>query len=269
MRRFLAPYHYHPEYEIIHIRDGHGQRLVGSSIAPFGPGDLVFLAPHVPHVWMSSPDCARSETIYVQFLPDFLGAGFFDRPEMRSVRKLMELSRRGVVFGPAARKEVIGQLEKFNALNETGRLLALLNILVRLSRDSSARPLGRGAARVRLNRGHEERMDRVFQRLNQDLAGPISQAEVARNAGMSPSTFSRLFKRITGKRFMEIVNELRINQACRSLAESGQTIAEIAFRCGYETLSHFNRQFRRFMKATPRQYRHRLGTFKEGKVLSK
>jgi AraC-like DNA-binding protein len=257
-RQFLAPYHYHPEYEIMHVRDGHGRRLVGNSIVHFGPGDLVFLGPQVPHVWMSAPDSTRSEAIYVQFLPDFLGAEFFERPEMKSVRELMDLSLRGVVFGPAVRKDVIGQLEKFDSLNETERLLALLNILVRMSRDSAARPLGRGVPQARLNRGHEQRIDRVFQHLNQKLTEPISQAEVARSVGMSPATFSRLFRRTTGKCFMEVVNEMRIGQVCQRLTESSQTVAEIAFGCGYETLSHFNRQFRRFMKMTPRRYRHRL-----------
>ncbi len=257
VRQFPSPYHYHPEYEIIHIREGSGRRLVGNSIAHFGPGDLVFIAPNVPHVWMSAPDCARCEAIYVQFLPDFLGAVFFDRPEMRSVRDLMELALRGVVFGSTVRREAIGQLEKFDALNETERLLALLNILVRMSCDSAARPLGRGVPQARLNRGHEQRIDRVFQHLNQNLSEPISQAGIARSVGMSPSTFSRLFRRTTGKCFMEIVNELRIDQVCRLLTESSRTVAEIAFSCGYEMLSHFNRQFRRFMKTTPRKYRHR------------
>ena len=258
VRRFFAPYHYHPEYEIIYIRDGFGQRLVGNSISRFGPGDLVFIAPDVPHVWMSAPDCVRCETIYVQFLPDFLGAEFFARPEMRPVRDLMKLSLRGVGFGSAVRRDVISQLEKFETLNQTDCLLSLLNILVRMSGDSAARPLGRGAPRVRLHRGHEERIDRVFQHLDQNLTGPISQAEIAQSVGLSPSTFSRLFRRTTGRCFMEMVNELRVGQACRQLIESSQTIAEIAFSCGYETLSHFNRQFRRFMKTTPRIYRHRL-----------
>lgn len=261
--KLIQPYHYHPEYEILHIRDGHGRRLVGNTIVHFGPGDLVFIGPQVPHVWMSAPDCTRCETIFVQFLPDFLGAGFFDRPEMRSVRRLMDLSQRGVVFDSEVRREVIEQLEAFDFLNETERLLALLNILVRMSGDAAAHPLGFGVSNARLNRGHEARIDRVFQHLNQHLTEPIVQADIARSVGMSPATFSRLFRRTTGRSFMRVVNELRIDQVCRRLTESSQTIAEIAFDCGYETLSHFNRQFRRIMKTTPRQYRRHLRMVKQ------
>lgn len=60
------------------------------------------------------------------------------------------------------------------------------------------------------------------------------------------------------KCFLEVVNELRIDQACRLLAESNRTISEIAFECGYETLSHFNSKFRTFMNMTPSKYRRSL-----------
>ncbi|MDD5705451.1 MAG: AraC family transcriptional regulator [Kiritimatiellae bacterium] len=255
--RLLKPYHYHPEYEIIYFPEGSGRRLVGTSIANFRVGDLVLIGPNVPHVWMSAPDCTRCETIVVQFLPDFLGSGFFDRPEMLAVRELLQLSLRGVVFSAAVRRDVIARLENFDALNETDRLLSLLSVLVRMSRDAAAHPLASGLPRTRLSRGHEQRIDKVFQHLNKHLTEPISQGQLARSIGMSPATFSRLFKRTAGKCFMAVVNEMRIGEACRRLAEGDQTIAEIAFGCGYETLSHFNRQFRRFTKTTPRQYRRR------------
>ena len=57
---------------------------------------------------------------------------------------------------------------------------------------------------------------------------------------------------------MEVVNELRIAIVCRLLAETNRTITEIAYECGYETLSHFNCQFRHIMKMAPNKYRRNL-----------
>lgn len=258
-RRFVTPYHYHPEFELFLVIRGYGRRLVGQSISQFGPGELVFLAPNVPHVWMVDPDCKQVEAVYVQFHPSFLGETFFEGPEWQAVRTLMTASRQGVKFSPSTHREVAALLATLPFMNETKRLITLLEILHRLSADKKARPLGNLKGRVQFNHRQEARIDKVFQFLNQNLTRPISQAAVARSVNLSSSAFSRLFKRTTRKCFMAVVNELRIEKVCQALEESGQSIAEIAYACGYETLSHFNSQFLRLMKMTPRHYRERAG----------
>jgi AraC-like DNA-binding protein len=253
--RFQAPFHYHPEYEIIHMSRGRGRRLVGDSIGHFGPGDLVFIAPNVPHMFQVAPDCPEAETLYIQFLPGFLGAEFFKLPEMQPVMEWMATVGVGMTFSAAVREEMTFRFEKFPTLNKTARLLELVDILCRLSQDPGSRPLGHGMGRVRLSSREEKRMSQVFEYLNQNLTGPISQAEIARHVRLSPSAFCRLFKSIIGKRFVQVVNELRIAQVCRLLAETDRNVSEIAYGCGFETLSQFNSQFRRTMKMVPREYR--------------
>ena len=78
---------------------------------------------------------------------------------------------------------------------------------------------------------------------------------------MSPSAFSRYFKRVMGKTFSRFVNELRIGQACRALLETDRPIAEIAYDCGFNNLSNFNRRFRELRGVSPRQFReqHLIG----------
>lgn len=235
--------------------------MVGESISHFGPGDLVFIAPNVPHMWQVAPECPLAEAFYLQFQPEFTGKEFFNLAEMKPVRELMTRADRGVTFSAPIRKEMASRLKKFQTLNKSERLLNLLDILHRLSQDRHSVTLGQAMARPRLNKRQEERISRVFQYLNQHLTGPISQAEIARSVRLSSSAFSRLFKNTTGKCFMKVVNELRIAQVCRLLAETSRTISEIAYECGYETLSHFNSQFRHIMKMTPIKYRRRLGTF--------
>jgi len=258
-KQFLTPYHYHPECEIIHIRQGFGRRWVGGSIAHFGPGDLVFIAPNVPHVWQVAPECPQAETFYIQFLPHFMGADFFKLPEMQSVGGLMAASG-GVTFSGAVCAEVASLLEKIPELSSSKCLLSLLDILDRLSQDRGSRPLGIASGQARLKQRQEERIDKVFQYINQHLTEPISQAEIAQRVHLDPAAFSRLFKKTTGKRFMEVVNELRISQACRLLAETNRSISEIAYSCGYETLTHFNSKFRQIMEMTPSKYRRNLET---------
>ena len=109
--------------------------------------------------------------------------------------------------------------------------------------------------RIDLSTRHGKQVSQVFEYLNENLGGPITQAEIARKVRLSSSAFSRFFKHATGKCFMQVVGELRIAQVCRQLAETDLTILEIAYSCGFGNLSHFNRQFRRAMKMPPREYR--------------
>ena len=253
--RFITPYHYHPEYELIHIRRGEGRRLVGDSIRHFGPGDLVFIAPNVPHLWKLAPECQQGEAIYIQVLPQFLGAEFMNLTETKPVMEWMAAVGAGMTFSPAIQAEVAFRLNRFRSLGKLERLLDLLDILRCLSRDSGSRPLGHGTGRIDLSTRHGKQLAQVFEYLNENLGGPITQADIARKVRLSSSAFSRFFKHATGKCFMEVVGELRIAQVCRQLAETDLTILEIAYSCGFGNLSHFNRQFRRAMKMPPREYR--------------
>ena len=264
-KQFTAPYHYHPEYELIHIRQGRGRRLVGDAIGHFGPDDLVLIGPNVPHIWQVAPECPKAEVFYIQFLPEFLAPEFFKTPEMRPVLDLLTAAHAGVTFGAPIRKEMSLRLNEFPALDKSERLLALLDILCRLGKSAGIRPLGKSMSPVRLNRGEEERISQVFSYLNQNLTGSISQAEIARSVRLSSSAFSRLFKKTTGKCFMQVVSELRIAQVCRLLTEPCRTISEIAFSCGFESLSSFHCQFRRIMKTSPRLYRSKHETLASGK----
>ena len=63
------------------------------------------------------------------------------------------------------------------------------------------------------------------------------------------------FKQVVGISAMEYVIQLRIKSACDMLRNSGRTSVEIAFACGFQNLSNFNRQFKKCVGCTPRQYR--------------
>jgi AraC-like DNA-binding protein len=89
------------------------------------------------------------------------------------------------------------------------------------------------------------------------MAGDISQAEIAAALGMTSPAFSRFFKTAMGQTFVNFVNILRINEACRLLS-GAQPITEIAMECGYQNISNFNRQFLALRGINPTEYRQRL-----------
>ena len=99
--------------------------------------------------------------------------------------------------------------------------------------------------------------------LNKRYTQRISLTEIASHTAMNPSSFCRYFKENTGKTLKEYIMDMRIGYACKLLAAEHQTVAQICFRSGFDSLSHFNRCFRKVTGCSPTLFRARL--FKDEK----
>jgi AraC-like DNA-binding protein len=257
---FPYRWHFHPEYELTLITEGYGRRFVGDSIEAFESGDLVLLGPHLPHTWHSDAGRGRrSRAVVIRFAGGFLGADLFERSEFSRIRGLLSRSFRGLAFaGPAARL-VSARMVDASAAAPFEQVLGLLDMLHRLAVQGRGRELSSPVYEVASRGRDAQRIDRACRHIMQHLGRPISLAEVAAVARLSPAGFSRFFRRMTGRTFMNWVHELRICQACRLLVHSDRPVLTVAIESGFENLSHFNRVFRRLRGCTPREFRQRGG----------
>ncbi|MDQ4139701.1 MAG: AraC family transcriptional regulator, partial [Bacteroidota bacterium] len=98
-------------------------------------------------------------------------------------------------------------------------------------------------------------MNEVYTYIMQNYRKNIPLEEVAEIANMSPTSFSRFFKVKTNKSFSSFITELRIGYACKLLLEDNNTIAQICYESGYNTLSNFNKQFKEMTHKTPYEYK--------------
>ena len=87
------------------------------------------------------------------------------------------------------------------------------------------------------------------------LTSAMTLDEVAHHAGVSPFHFCKVFKRATGLTFTEFVNRARVEQAKRLLLKPQARITEIAYDVGFQSLSQFNRSFRRVTAQSPSEFR--------------
>ena len=71
--------------------------------------------------------------------------------------------------------------------------------------------------------------------------------------GLSDSYFSRYFHKMSGMTFSRYLNTIRVEKAMEMLKEDRYTVTEISYRCGFETIRHFNRVFKEITGMTPRQ----------------
>jgi AraC-like DNA-binding protein len=86
----------------------------------------------------------------------------------------------------------------------------------------------------------------------------LQLADAAAAAGLSRAHFSHLFHKKTGTTFTRYVQNRRIAEAKRLLEETTRSITEICYDCGFNSLTHFNRVFRRGARCSPSAFRKQV-----------
>jgi len=72
---------------------------------------------------------------------------------------------------------------------------------------------------------------------------------------MTSTSFSRYFSTINNKPFSRFLVEIRIKHACKMLTETSESVSQICYQTGFNTLSNFNNQFKEVMRTTPLEYK--------------
>jgi two-component system response regulator YesN len=83
----------------------------------------------------------------------------------------------------------------------------------------------------------------------------LSLTQVAKAVGISPNHLSEKFKQVTGENFVKYVARTRYEKACAFLHDFDLRVSEIAFATGFQSLSQFNRVFKKFSRKSPTEYR--------------
>ncbi len=121
-----------------------------------------------------------------------------------------------------------------------------------------ARHLCRVTLRLRQveRRGEQPEIARAKRYIASHLRGEsLCLGDVAREVGLSPAYLSDLFHRATGTRFTRFVQTLRVRESRSLLRKTAMPITQIAYDCGFQSLTHFNRVFRNLVGSSPSQFR--------------
>jgi AraC-like DNA-binding protein len=90
--------------------------------------------------------------------------------------------------------------------------------------------------------------------IEQHFAEELSLGMVAKAVSFNANYLSERFKQVTGVNFVEYVARIRFEKACSLLHDGDLKISDIAFAAGFQSLSQFNRVFKRLSGKSPTQY---------------
>jgi AraC-like DNA-binding protein len=230
-----------PEAIVIVCVDGYGRcESLGRSTV-VGPGYALVLPPGRPHVYLADPE--RPWTIW------WLHATGTQVSELLSV------------IAPDGREALVELHDAYRAVATIDDAIACLERDETLPSVISAAGAGwslLAQLAADVVAGGPQRTEPVRQAqdyLRRNFAKPLSVAELARTAGLSPSHFSALFRAATGGGVVEYTKRLRMARARELLITSSRDIGDIAEAVGYTDAFYFSRQFRNVHGCSPTEYR--------------
>jgi AraC-like DNA-binding protein len=256
--RFQIPFfefklHYHPEFELTYIIKGNGYRLVGNSHETFNDGDLVLSGSYLPHTWVGKSSNEESfDAVVIQFSTSFI-TPFLGFEESAALKKMLEKSKKGLFF-PAENTDVKRKLLKLVHSTGFDRIVNFIMVLNQLT-NCEQDVLCSNYYQLVYSAESENRINTVCVFLENHFSNKIGLKQVADLIHLTESNFCKFFKKVTGKTFSDYLNEIRITKSCQLLLQSDKTINSIAFECGFETLSYYNRVFMKKKEMTPREFR--------------
>lgn len=254
---FDFPLHYHDEYELNLILGAKGaKRIVGDHVSQIEDVELVLVGPNLYHGWFD--DACESQEITevtIQFHRDLFHDGFLNKNQLSFIRHMFEKSQQGVLFSRESVLALKDRLIGLKGLAGFDSVLELMAILHQLSQSKNMQVLSSVGFDDHPERSNSRRIVKVFEYMNEQYSNPITLAAMAARVNMHEASFSRFIKKSTGKTFIDSLNEIRLGHATRLLIDTNQTVAEIAYGCGFNNISNFNRIFKRKKNCTPKEFR--------------
>lgn len=255
----LIRWHHHKEFELHLVRSTSGKLFVGDYIGNFRPGNLVLVAPDLPHNWISN--LADAETVplrdQVIHFPAALLRNTQSRfPEMLAFEPLLERAKQGLeFFHPDTIAQATALFDEIAQSRGLRRLVRFLTLLELLASTEHYRTLSSAWHQPLTDSKQLDWLNSAIDYILLHYQRELPLDEVAQQMDLSQTQFSKRFKRVSGHKFVDFVNLLRINRASELLAHSDTPITEICFDVGYNNIANFNRRFLELKDMTPSEYR--------------
>ena len=249
--------HWHEHMQFFVFISGQAVVTIGSERLLARGGDIIIINPRELH----SADCVegplRCEIIRVDF--SFLSCRTSDGCQTRFIEPL---ENGGIVFRHLVQNDlavsscvdsIVGEFDRREPGFELSVKGSLYSLMAMLFRSYCVRQLG--SYERNLQERRMKRFSDILDYVDQNLFSSMRIADLASRSGVTQAHFCRIFADATGMTPVEYINRQRVARAERMLRDTGRTVTEIAYACGFGDANYFSRIFRRYRGVSPKRVR--------------
>jgi len=258
---FTYPMHFHGEFEIIYVKEGCGKQYVSDSVEDFGPKTLILTGPNTRHYMDSDPmyKCGnkrlRVKGIIIQFEEHFMSQAIQTYEDLSHIKKLFDESKQGISFPYPSNEEIIEKMELLTGKKGISLITGLLELLDLMARNSQRRLLGTLPFSESYTFYTDYRMKKIIAYVSDNYKKEITLDDISSLIAMNKSAFCRYFKEKSGTSFMDYLLNIRIGHARQLLLTESMDVNQVSLESGFNSITHFNRIFKRFTGHTPTEYK--------------
>jgi AraC-like DNA-binding protein len=249
-------WHFHPEFELTFIMAPNGTRRVGNHVGDFEGSDLVFIGSNIPHLNFDYGIKTEYKKVVLQIKEDFFKNDFITTPELASIYQLFDNSKKVICFHGNVKDKIGKRLQKIHLLSHFEQFIEVLSLFQILATSDERTLLHDKPFENLYNNKEQSRLKVVYKFIENNYQRSVSIEEMANLTHLSKAAFCRYFKKMTRLTFTEFLNQYRIEQAKR-LLQSDKNVTETCYECGFESLSYFNRIFKKVVGENPIQFKKR------------
>lgn len=249
---FQYPAHWHKADEIVYAKKMDTGVVINNHSYTLKEGDLVFISGGDIH---SYPISSGGERVFILFdLQEMMSSNLL-REDYFHISKSMFIRRDGNrELHSEIMRHVAGILDEATSPDAGSRFILLARIcdiaaLIARNTDRTEGPTGNDRKDLLFKIG------KVLDYIEQNYMESITLKSAAENAGFSEHYLSRIFNRAVGVPFHLYLNRIRIKHAESRIVLNEESISEIAFSCGFNSIPTFNRLFRELKGCTPLEFR--------------
>ena len=248
-------WHFHPEYELVFIDHADGTRQVGDHISPYKGCDLVLIGSNIPHLNFDYGLKKEYQKVVVHFKKEFVESTLPSIPELKPLQVLFERSKFGIAFNQEQNRvgRLLFELEGKTPFEQYLLLTRVLNEISKIEDYSLLHDIPYHNSQS--DKEHL-RLQRIYAFVDQNYHRKIELKEAAAVANMTKEAFCRYFKKASKYTFVEFLNRYRISQS-KVILIAGATISDACFQSGFESLSYYNRIFKRITGENPSIFQKR------------
>jgi AraC-like DNA-binding protein len=257
------PLHLHPYWELTLFNRSKGVTCInGNHIFKINSSQVVFLLPpNMLHGYYLNHKITTSATVTKIIFPnDLLNNNLLNKLSFLSLKKLFLKACGGLAFNNISSKQMMEYFSIIGHSNDFLDIIYLLKLLHTLTKEKSYRVLNETHSIISNENNTAINAEAINTCINKHFQEDICLKKISLLFNVSEATFARYCKMHTGKSFTELVIEKRIGHAIQLLAHHQKTIKDVAFSCGFNNVTHFNRIFKMHTGLAPKNYQLLLQT---------